>query len=331
MEQRRPRVLAVGDLMIEICFLVEDAWSKDPDIPVLEQTISCGGSAANFAACLAQLGQDVRLLSQVGTDDFGDHLLKDLAAYGVPHMGISRIDGPSSATAIIIGADGDRRFLSFRSPSELDYTAIDPQTILAECNWLHISGFVFQRPASASFARGLVDAARSANIPISIDPSPLFAAYVEWDPGLLTSLDYIFPNEYEARALTGFDDPVAAAADLRDRGVGTVIVTIGDKGCVLSGPLQLDEQLAPPTPTVVLDSTGAGDAFAAGFIAAIQAGRSPQSAAKLGMHVAAEVIAHIGGHTGAPSLDRLAVAYPDLMDVLEQLRTATATDERERQ
>lgn len=305
--------------MVELCFVVSDAWSADPDIPVLQQRISCGGSAANFSACLAQLDQQVRLLSQVGSDDFGAYLLEDLAQYRVPVDGITRLTGPSSVTAIIIGLDGDRRFLSYRSPTEVDYATLDPLRVLADCNWLHISGFVFQRSDSAAFARRLVDAAKGAGLTVSIDPSPLFAQYIAADPDLLALVDFLFPNEYEARALTGLDDPLAAAHDLHARGVGTAIVTIGAGGCVLVGPQAAELKLPAPAVANVVDSTGAGDAFAAGFIAAAQAGEPISTAATLGMCVAGAVIAQIGGHSGAPTRQVLIDIHPSLEQTLHRL------------
>lgn len=321
------RVLAVGDLMVELCFVVSNAWSTEPDIPVIDQRISCGGSAANFSACLAQLDQPVRLLSQVGSDDFGNYLLEDLANYRVPLADITRLSGPSSVTAIIIGSDGDRRFLSYRTPAEVDYSTFDAASVLSDCGWLHISGFVFQRADSATFARQLVEVAHDMGITVSIDPSPLFAEYVTTDPALLPLVDYLFPNEYEARALTGLDDPVAAARELHARGVGTAIVTIGPGGCVLVGGQGTNLQLATPAVSNVVDSTGAGDAFAAGFIAAIQAGQMPQAAATLGMHVAASVIAQIGGHCGAPSRQQLLASHPELAPILARLAQSTTATE----
>ncbi|MFM7144770.1 MAG: carbohydrate kinase family protein [Actinomycetales bacterium] len=319
MKVQSPRVLAVGDLMVELCFVVTDAWSADPDIPVHSQSISCGGSAANFSACLAQLDQEVRLLAQVGSDDFGEFLLDDLNRYGVPQEAITRVTGPSSTTAIIIGADGDRRFLSFRSPAEVDYGHMNAAEAIEGCTWVHISGFVFQRPASAAFARNLVTVAGTAGLTVSIDPSPLFADYVKTDPSLLGEVDYLFPNEYEAQALTGQSDAAVAAADLHRLGVGTAIVTVGDGGCVLHGHEGLVAQLAtPPVPDVV-DSTGAGDAFAAGFISALQAGLTAIQAAELGMCVAGEVIGQVGGHCGAPTRAKLVSTHPWLHPIVSQL------------
>ena len=298
-------ILAVGDLMVEVCFQVDDHLSVAPDLIATDCVISCGGSAANFAACLGRLDLGVKLLSHTGTDLLSEMLISELLDSNVAVADVTRIAGGTSATSIIIGPDAERRFISYRSQAEPELDFDDFNYLLTDVHWVHISGFVFQRPGSASQALNLIIAARKKRIPISIDPSPHFAQHIERSRDrLLPLIDYLFPNEYEAQSLTGINDPVQAGAALVKCGVQTVVVTLGAAGsiiCTKDGTTSV-----PGLPAKKLrDTTGAGDAFAAGFIAATRLAASHSSAAKIGNYLAAGVISEIGGHCGAPTLAAL--------------------------
>lgn len=292
-------MLAVGDCMIEACFILPAKDDRAPDIALEGCTFTCGGSAANFACTMGLLGEPVELLSHVGTDMFSTMLLDDLVAHGVGTRLVTRVDGQSSVTAIIIEPGGERRFLSFRSPAEPDPADTDPDAALDGIDWLHISGFVFQRHGTALRARRLMEAARRKEIPVSCDPSPLLAQYADsGDREFWSSFDVLFPNEFEATALTGHSDMDQAASALRAMGVRTVVVTLGPDGCVIATDRGLQTCIAPSVPNVV-DTTGAGDAFAAGFITGQRHGLGIEGCAVLGHLLASQAITIIGGHGGA--------------------------------
>ena len=331
---RVTQVLAVGDCMIEACFLLPSADSHAPDIALDDCIFTCGGSAANFACTMGRLGERVALLSHVGTDMFAEILLRDLADHQVDTRQVVSVSGKSSVTAIIIEPDGERRFLSFRSPAEPDPALTQPARALEGIGWLHISGFVFQRPATADRARRLMSTARQLGIPISCDPSPLLAQYATGDDReFWTSFDVMFPNEYEATALTGCSEMEDAALALRRMGVRTVAVTLGPHGCLVANGSSVEAIVAPAVPDV-RDTTGAGDAFAAGFITGLRHDMSIPACAGLGHLLAAHAITVVGGHGGArPPGDLLVEPMPDeVRSLVRQLADSDlpADDERAR-
>ena len=296
-----PAVLAVGDLMVEVCLVVDDASSTSPDAQVHECVLSCGGSAANFACCGAALGMDVLLDSHIGDDFFATMLLRDLHDYGVDVGRVRHTPGPTPVCVVVIGEDGDRRFMSYRGGSE-PLLGCDSPSSFDGIDWLHVSGFVFQDPASAARAGSLIRSANAAGVRVSIDPSPLMVDYVREDlTGLLSSIDCIFPNEFEALQLTGCADIPSAARSLAGFGIAFVVVTRGPAGVLV---LANDRVVNLPAKVGIeaRDSTGAGDAFAAGFIDAIRRGDDATAAAKAGSALAARIVACVGGHTGASGL-----------------------------
>ena len=290
----------MGDVVAELCLLVEDAMSVAPDIAVQKYVSSCGGSAANFACCGSALGMDVELLSHIGDDSFTSMLTADLSHFGVSLRLVRMHGGENSVCLIVIGEDGDRRFMSLRAPDPPDNS--DDVDALDDIDWLHVSGFVFQRESSAERVWLLIQRARAQGLTVSLDPSPLMAPYVrDVNPALLSHIDYIFPNAFEASALTGLQDPHQAARQLMEMGGALVVLTRGPHGVLLCGPEISREIPAFPQPQV-RDSTGAGDALAAGFVAAIRKGMDPVEAARSGTISAASVISRIGGHSGADDL-----------------------------
>jgi ribokinase len=295
-----PSVLVIGDIMAEVCLVVDDALSVAPDAEVHQYALSCGGSAANFACCGSALGMSVELMSQMGDDSVTPMLSADLSAFDVGMRFVRRHAGPNSVCVIVIGPDGERRFMSHRGPESTEGPH-DLKT-LDGIDWVHVSGFVFQREVSAQRVWNLIQHARTSGLTISLDPSPMMTPYVkDVNPALLSHVDYLFPNAFEARALTGLQDPEQAAERLLEMGAAFVALTQGADGVLLRGP-NIDQQLpAAPQPRVQ-DSTGAGDAFAAGFVAATRQGADPVDAARTGTLAAAAVIARVGGHSGAVDL-----------------------------
>ena len=150
----------------------------------------------------------------------------------------------------------------------------------------------------------LLEEARRRGVAVSLDPSPLFAERYRPESGWLEGVDFVFPNLHEATAITGRSSPGEAARALRGLGARTVVVTMGADGCLVlddSGAVRIPAVTAFP----VVDTTGAGDGFAGGFLAVTLAGGAPVLAGRLGNLVAALIISERGGHTAIPSLDEL--------------------------
>ena len=297
-------LLVYGDASVDIGLRIEDFPSAGLDTAASHRTITAGGSAANCAAVAARLGVGANLVARVGDDLFSDILTADLERHGVGTSAVETIEGPSPLVVALIDPGGQRSFISSRGPAG---GRIPPEVYLsqlAEAEMVHLSGYSFQDQGSRSTALHLLEEARLRGIALSLDPSPLFAEGYRRELGWLEGVDYFFPNLHEATAITGRTSPEEAARALRSLGAKTVVVTMGANGCLVldeSGPVRIPAIGEFP----VVDTTGAGDGFAGGFLAVILAGGAPAQAGRVGTLVAARIIAERGGHTGSPSVDEL--------------------------
>jgi ribokinase len=301
-----PSVLAMGDTLVEVSMQVANAWDDSPDIQATGCVVGAGGSAANFVAVATALGVESVLATEIGSDYFGGFLIDDLRQSGVSTRLIRQHPGDNSTCVITVGADGDRRFLSHRgAESEAPSREYVSRLLdaVASSSWLHISGFWLQRPVTADLALKSALAAKPLGIPVSLDPSPqIMENPNELVDQVLDVTDVFFPNAYEACAFTSTTEPEEAARRLVSR-VPTVVVTDGSNGVIWASSSGLSTISAVPVEAV--DTTGAGDALAAGFVAAQLLGKPPSDALRVGIQAAAVLISSVGGHSAIGQLSPL--------------------------
>lgn len=295
-------LLVYGDASMDISLRVERLPDPGLDTVATGPRLTPGGSAANCAAVAARLGTRVNLVAAVGDDPFSDMLVEDLNRLGVGTDGVWVTAGPSPMVVTLIDPDGQRTFISARGPAGLAVPSEKYLPLLEDAAILHLSGYAFQDPGSRATARRLAEEARRRRIPISLDPSPLFAERHRADLARLGEVRYAFPNLHEAAALTGETSPEGAARALATLGVGTVVITMGDRGCLLHHGDAI-EHVTAVADLPVEDTTGAGDAFAGAFLAAVLEGATPGEAASVGNRAAARIITEVGGHAADPSPD----------------------------
>ena len=243
-----------------------------------------GGKGSNQAVAAGKLGADITFLTRLGVDAFADmakHTWKDAGVKSAV------IDTPDSYTgaAYIFVEEGSGNNAIIVSPGAA--MLISPVDIEAHAELIRSAGvFVTQLEQPIDAALKALEIARGAGVTTILNPAP--AAKL---PDRIYALcDYLTPNETEAEELTGLkvssvDDARAAAGKLLDKGVGTVIVTLGDKGALLQSKNRSDHIPAISAGPVV-ETTGAGDAFNGGFAAAIARGAAPLEAVRFGCAVA---------------------------------------------
>ncbi|CAN5856366.1 sugar kinase [soil metagenome] len=253
-----------------------------------------GGAGGNVAAALGSLGTAVGLVARVGADEAGRAALRSIDGTGAVVYG--QID-PAVATGTVVAlvdATGERTMLTDRGANRnLAHDDLPDHWFRAGAH-LHLSGYaVFDEPARTAATAALRRAA-TASMTISVDPAswaPLRAFGAERFLALTSAAQLCLPNAAEARALTGVDDPAAAARRLADH-YGTAVVTCGADGAVWSDGDTVRHRAAGPAE--VVDTTGAGDAFTAGYLAATVDGASPDRALAAAVATAAEVVAAAG-------------------------------------
>jgi sugar/nucleoside kinase (ribokinase family) len=270
-------VLAVvGDLLEDIVVRIASTPALGTDTPAMIERRR-GGSAANVAAAAASTGATVRFIGSIGDDDVGSRLVADLAALGVDVRVQRR--GRTGAVVVLVGPDGERTMLPDRgvatSLADVDAAWLDGVT------WWHIPSYsLLSEPIGATVRTLLTDVrGRGGRLSIDVSSVAIVEAYgTRRYQVLLGELapDVVFANETEARLL-----PTAAGA-----------VTI-----VKHGPRPVEVRAAgerygvdvPPLPEIQ-DTTGAGDAFAAGFLTATIAGAGVRGAVSAGIDLAARAL-----------------------------------------
>jgi sugar/nucleoside kinase (ribokinase family) len=246
---------SLGDLLLDVIVRLDGPIAEDTDT-YGRTRVGAGGQAANVAAWTAALGRQARFVGKRARDPTGRLLADELRRHGVDVAGPEAGAGTGTVVSIAT-ADGKRTMLTDRGVA-LDFRPdeLDPDW-LAGCNRLHIPGYSLVRPPVRDTALAAAGLARRAGIGISVDLSSTSAieeAGVDAFRELILTVrpDTVFANEDEA-ALVG------------DLEAETVVVKRGARGCVVSRAGE--ERAYPAMPAGVVDTTGAGDAFAAGFLA----------------------------------------------------------------
>jgi len=246
----------------------------DPDFGQAEKLVDdaslvIGGSGAIAACGAARLGLRVAFAGVVGDDVFGRFMLEALGERGVDTRGCLVDPHRPTGLSVILSRRDDRAILtSVGTIADLRGEIVDLD-LLRSTRHVHVSSYFLQRGLQADLP-GLFREAHGAGATTSVDPN--WDPEQEWDGGLLSLLsqtDCFLPNSAEARAITGIDDVDVAAEALAERGA-TVAVKFGQGGgLAIAG----DEVVrSEAIPAAVVDSTGAGDGFDAGFLAARLAG-----------------------------------------------------------
>lgn len=294
------RVVILGDIITDTLVRPQGPIAADSDTLATIETRP-GGSGANLATWLAVARGDVHLIAAIGDDAAGRERLAELRADGViPH--VRRVEHAPTGTIVVLIESPTCRSMLTDPGANRHLTPDDiPAALFAGDTWFHHSGYcLLYRPEALDRAVGL---ARRADLPVSVDPSS--AAFLRaMGPGAFVArtrgADLLFPNWEEGRVLTGLDEPIAIARALAEV-YGAVALKLGAEGAVFA---RGDEVIAlSAAPSEVLDPTGAGDAFAAGFLHSHLEGHGPRDALRAGIRLAGRAVASVGARPhdkGAP-------------------------------
>lgn len=255
-----------------------------------------GGSAANTMAGVASFGGSGLFVGRVKDDRLGERFAASMAQTGIDYSTKMATSGAATACCLIaVTPDGHRSMNTYLGASrELDSSDIDEEKI-ARAKVLYIEGYLWDAPAAkAAIAKAIAVAKRAGN-KVAFTLSDPFCVG-RWRDEFLglwkNDLDILFANEEEAKALFEVESFDAALQAARRTG-GILALTRSEKGCVVASGNELHVLDAEPVPKVV-DTTGAGDQFAAGFLYGLTHGRRLDHCGRLGAVAAAEVISHYG-------------------------------------
>lgn len=287
------RILVVGDVITDILAVPEGPVARGTDTPATIRQMP-GGSGANQAVWLAAMGVDAHFAARVGASDLV-RLGRHFEGQGVAAHLAGDEANPTGSLICLVDTDGERSFLTDRGANaHLGETDL-PFELLEGMDRLHISGYALFEVKPRAAVMALAARAKTKNIPVSIDPAStgfLAAAGPGNFPGWAQDAEIIFPNADEARLLTGQTDPdrqIAALLDIFPR----VVLKRGGEGAIYAAR-GMDTIALPAEAVKIVDTTGAGDAFLAGFLAADLRGETPAGAMAAAIAAGARAVSRLG-------------------------------------
>ena len=297
-EQRYP-VLVAGAINTDLVATMRRAPQAGETVVGTSFSIHGGGKAANQAVALARSGTRVALVAATGADDFGRARRADLLRDGVAVDWVMEDPETSSGVAMIFVEEGGENRIAhvLGATGSVDTPFVERALASVRPSWLLATN---ELPHGA--LRFLIRGARDAGSMVVLNATP--------DPrsarDLLHSVDILIVNEIEAAILLGSErvgDPEVAAGSLRDRGVGTVILTAGRDGAIANDGTGVIHH-RPPAVTVV-DTTGAGDAFCGAFVSEMARGATLDAAVAYGVKAGALSVTRAGAQSSMPTRDEV--------------------------
>jgi len=297
-----PIVTVVGSLNMDLV-------ARSPHIPQPGETIIGGelhtlpgGKGANQAMAAARLGAATAMVGRVGQDAFAPPLLANLAAANIDHTFVQQDAAGATGVALIVVDDAGENSIVVTPGANHQLSPTDVEAAEAVIAGAKVLLLQLEIPLESVIKAAQL--AQAHGVTVILNPAPAQSLPAE----LLNAVDILTPNETETELLTGMPvsnqrDAEAAAAKLRDRGVATVILTLGSKGALL---INGDQNILVPSFSITpVDTTAAGDAFMGGMAVALAEGQSLPEAVRWGNAAGALAATKLGAQPSLPSREAL--------------------------
>lgn len=294
-------VAVIGDAVADVVAVGVTrlpAWGEDRRVENIELLL--GGSGIHTGVNLATLGLPTTLYAGIGDDHFGRFLMEGLDPTSVNTAGLRVLSDAPTAVTIVLSGAADRAFVSLYGATAAFRRADLDEAALRRARHIHVSGFWQSdalRPELAPLLRQLRQAGASVSLDPGYDPTDLWSDHID---EVLEAVDLLLPNETEATRIARTETVEDALAVLAAR-VPLVVVKLGPGGAVARRGDQVWQRSAFAVP--VVDTTGAGDAFNAGFLRRWLAGSSIPQALELGNALGAMAVMRPGASENAPTLE----------------------------
>ncbi|QZD91539.1 adenosine kinase [Qipengyuania xiapuensis] len=318
MTDPRYDVVAIGNAIVDVMAPCEDELIDELDLAKGGMTLVdterakelysamgrateiSGGSAANTLAGMAALGAQCAFIGQVAKDQLGEIFAHDIRAVGIdfdtqPREG----DPPTARCLIFVTPDGERTMNTFLGASQFLPPAALDEDLIASAGVLYLEGYLWDPEEPRSAMRRAIEVARNAGRKVAFTASESFVIDRHGDDfrALIEEgqIDILFVNEHELATLTGEEDFDKGLDMIKDK-VPVLVATRSAKGAVAIQNGERAQVAAEPIAKVV-DTTGAGDLFAAGFLTGHTRGKDLETCLKMGAICAGEIISHIGARS----------------------------------
>lgn len=297
---RKPRhdVSVVGLYILDILGRPVTAIPEGGNVDFIDEIrLTVAGTAGGTVMGLAKLGLDCLAVGAVGSDEKADFVMDRMAGAGIDTRLMQRLEGvETSATILNVRPNGDRPALHARGAS--DHFDIDPAVLseVLNCRFLHLGGTGLLAKLDGEPSRALLAAAQDAGCVTTWDLVGAGPDTMQFVEPLLPHIDYFIPSIEEAEILSGITGVEENIRYFQDRGVKCVVLTMGGDGSIVA---RGDERIRVGVHDIdVVDTTGCGDAFTAGFIAGLADDRSLEECAHLGTACASLVAGGLGSEAG---------------------------------
>jgi sugar/nucleoside kinase (ribokinase family) len=287
-------VVVVGDVMVDVLAAMSGPLARGSDTPSAVTTAG-GGSAANVAVWLAAQGVPTSYVGRVGDDALGRESVAGLVGRGVTAW-VSTEPELTTGTCIVLVEPGGERSMLPDAGANATLAAADlPQRAFRPGGHLHLSGYTLLNPGSRDAGLAALSMAAAADMTVSVDPSsaaPLAELGAARFLSMTRGVDLLLANRDEAAVLAGTSDPHLAAQQLGDT-YREVVVKLGADGAMWQQGF-IGASAPAERGVDVVDTTGAGDAFAAGFLASWLLHPEPETALAAGCRLAARAVSKVG-------------------------------------
>jgi len=303
-----PRLIVVGNACVDLFIPPHPPPPPSGVVNIPPIDVQIGGNGANTAIAASRLGVDTALAGVLGDDMFARHVRDGLRAESVDTSLVETLDGVCGPTTIVVNDDkGERSFVHHAGSN--DHYRLPPAACRTPCEIFHFAApellgrfFHDECANAADELRRLAGAISLDVIDVDLQGRDPVAAHAP----LLEAVDMVFPNEEEARAITGRRHVDDILAYLRDRDIHRVVITRGKDGALLCW----DGEVTTIQTRVanVVDTCGAGDNFVAGFLTGLLGDLPPESCARLGCELGTRCVEHrgsLGGTEDRPWVDGL--------------------------
>ncbi|MFC7326492.1 ribokinase [Marinactinospora rubrisoli] len=286
-----PRIAVFGSINMDLVAYVGTAPSRGETVTGTEFRQVPGGKGANQALAAARAGGDVAFLGAVGDDAFGTQLRTTLVENGIEVSGLRMANGASGVAHIVVEGDGGNSIIVIPGANGTVTGLEDDDVQLLEGS----AALLLQLELPMEGVIAAARAGRAAGVPTVLTPAPAQPLPDE----LLDNVDLLVPNQHEAAALTGRQDPEEALTALLAR-VPEVVVTLGEAGSLYgargSAPVRV-----PARQVATVDTTAAGDTFCGAFAVARAEGRDPEQASRFAAAAASLAVQRHGASTSMPA------------------------------